>query len=145
MVNVNVGGIVRAAPEEVYRFLADLENWPRWQNDMKTTTLVDGEPGQVGATYRYVSKAMGQTFDSSVRVTFVDPPHEVAFEGEWTGMFRPSGSYTVERADDGSRVTLNPHPEVRGMGRLMQPLIALMVRRLNRDHLEALRRQLEHN
>jgi hypothetical protein len=38
---------------------------------------------------------------------------------------------------------LNPHPQVRGIGRIMELLIAFMGRRLNREHLEALRRELE--
>jgi uncharacterized protein YndB with AHSA1/START domain len=143
MVDVTVSGTVRAAPDEVFRFLADLENWPRWQSDMKSTTLAGGQAGEVGATYRYVSKAMGQTFDSTVRLVRVNAPREVAFEGEWSGMIRPSGRYLVEPAAEGSRVTLNPRPEVRGIGRIMEPLIAFMGRRLNREHLEALRRVLE--
>jgi uncharacterized protein YndB with AHSA1/START domain len=44
MVDVTVSGTVRVAPEEVFRFLADLENWPRWQSDMKSTTLAGGPP-----------------------------------------------------------------------------------------------------
>src|SRR5438045_3504937 len=111
MVDVNVSGTIRAAPEAVFRFLADLENWPRWQGDMKSTTLASGQPGTVGAVYRYVSKAMGMTFDSTVRLTKVEAPREVAFEGEWTGMMRPTGRYLVEPAAEGSRITLNPHPE----------------------------------
>jgi hypothetical protein len=86
---------------------------------------------------------MGMTFDSTVRLTRVDVTREVAFEGEWTVMIRPDGLYLVEPAPEGSRVTLNPHPQVRGIGRLMEPLIALMGRRLNKEHLEALRRELE--
>lgn len=144
MVDVKVRGTVGAPPTAVFGFLADLENWPRWQSDMQSTTLIEGQPGQVGSRYRYVSKAMGQTFDSTVTVVRVDPPLEVAFEGEWAGMIRPSGRYFVEPAPGGSRVTLNPHPEARGIGRLMAPLIALMIRRLNRQHLEALRHALEH-
>ena len=143
MVDVSVSGTVRAAPEEVFRFLADLENWPRWQSDMKSTNLAEGDRGEVGAVYRYVSKAMGMTFDSTVRLTRVDSPREVAFEGEWTGMIRPNGRYLVEPAPEGSRVTLNPRPDVRGIGRIMAPLITIMGRRLNRDHLEALRQSLE--
>jgi uncharacterized protein YndB with AHSA1/START domain len=143
MVDVTVSGVVRAAPGDVFRFLADLENWPRWQSDMKATKLAEGQSGEVGAVYRYVSKAMGMTFDSTVRLVRVDAPHEVAFEGEWTGMIRPSGRYLVEPAADGSRVTLNPRPEVRGIGRIMEPLITYMGRRLNREHLEDLRRELE--
>jgi carbon monoxide dehydrogenase subunit G len=143
MVDVSVSGIVRATPEDVFRFLADLENWPRWQSDMKSASLASGPRGEVGAVYRYVSKAMGMTFDSTVRLTRVDTPREIAFEGEWTGMIRPDGRYLVEPAPEGSRVTLNPHPQVRGIGRLMEPVIAFMGRRLNKEHLEALRRQLE--
>lgn len=143
MVDVRVSGTVRASPEEVFAFLADLENWPRWQSDMKITELTDGSRGEVGARYRYVSKAMGQTFDSTVRLSRVDAPREVGFEGEWTGMIRPSGRYLIEPAPEGARVTLNPHPEARGFGKLMAPLMGLMIKRLNQKHLEALRRAVE--
>ena len=143
MVDVSVTGIVRAAPEDVFNYLADLENWPRWQSDMQSSKLADGQPGQVGAVYRYVSKAMGMTFDSTVRLTKVDAPREVAFEGEWTGMIRPDGRYLVEPAPEGSRVTLNPRPETRGIGRIMEPLISFMGKRLNEEHLRDLRKQLE--
>jgi uncharacterized protein YndB with AHSA1/START domain len=143
MVDVTVSGTIRASPEAVFGFLVDFENWPRWQGDMKTTRLVEGQPGQAGAVYRYVSKAMGQTFDSTVRLTRVEAPREVAFEGDWTGMIRPSGRYLVEAAAGGTRVTLNPHPEARGLGRLLSPLLALVIRRLNRQHLDTLRQLLE--
>jgi hypothetical protein len=143
MVDVAVSGTIRAAPGDVFRFLVDLENWPRWQSDMKSTALAEGQRGELGAVYRYLSRAMGMTFDSTVRRTRVDAPREVAFEGGWTGMIRPNGRYLVEPAPEGSRVTLNPRPEVRGIGRLMEPVIAAMGRRLNREHLEALRKELE--
>ena len=143
MVDVKVSGTVRATPAEVFAFLADLENWPRWQSDMQTTQLVDGERGQVGARYRYVSKAMGQTFDSTVRLVRADAPREVAFEGEWTGMIRPSGRYLIEPAPEGTHVTLNPHPEARGFGKLMAPLMGIMIKRLNEKHLDALRKAID--
>jgi hypothetical protein len=58
-------------------------------------------------------------------------------------MIRPSGLYLVEAAADGTRVTLNPHPEAKGLGRILAPLLAVMIRRLNRQHLDALRQVLE--
>ena len=143
MVDVTVSGVVRAPPSEVFAFLADLGNWPRWQSDMQTATLVEGQPGTIGARYRYVSKAMGQTIDSTVRLLRVDAGREVAFEGEWAGMIRPTGRYLVEPTQGGARVTLNPHPEVRGIGRILAPLMALIIQRLNQQHLVALRRELE--
>ena len=143
MIDVKVSGTVRATPDAIFSFLADFENWPHWQSDMKTTELVEGERGQQGARYHYVSKAMGQTFDSTVRIVRADAPREVAFEGEWTGMLRPSGHYLVEPAPEGSWVTLNPHPEARGFGKVMAPLIGMMIKRYNREHLEDLRKAVE--
>ena len=58
-------------------------------------------------------------------------------------MIRPSGRYLVEPAGDGTRVTLNPHPEARGVGRILAPLLAVMIKRLNQQHLDALRLSLE--
>ena len=58
-------------------------------------------------------------------------------------MIRPSGAYWVEAAPEGTRVTLNPHPETRGFGKMMAPLMRLMITRLNRQHLDALRKALE--
>jgi Polyketide cyclase / dehydrase and lipid transport len=143
MVDVTVRGPVGSDPATVYRYLADLSNWPRWQSDMQSSTLVSGTPGEVGATYRYVSRAMGQTFDSTVRIVRADGSREIAFEGDWAGIMRPNGRYLVEPGPGGSTVTLNPHPEARGVGKLLAPLMAIMIRRLNRKHLDDLRRELE--
>lgn len=38
-------------------------------------------------------------------------------------------------APEGARVTLNPHPEARGVGKIMAPLIGIMIKRLNQRHL----------
>ena len=58
-------------------------------------------------------------------------------------MIRPNGRYAVEPAPEGSRVTLDPRPEVRSIGKIMEPMITFMGRRLNREHPEALRQELE--
>ena len=105
MVDVRISGVVHAPPEKVFAFLADFQNWPRWQSDMKTVQLMEGAGGSVGAKYRYVSKAMGRTFDSSVTITAVDAGRRVAFEGDWAGMIRPSGEYVVEEHTEGTLVT----------------------------------------
>jgi len=78
-----------------------------------------------------------------VRLSRVEPGRLVEFEGEWVGMIRPNGGYRVEAVPEGTLVTLNPHPETRGFGSLMAPLMSMMIKGLNRQHLEALRKELE--
>jgi uncharacterized protein YndB with AHSA1/START domain len=144
MVDVRISGIVRVPPAKAFAYISDFENWPKWQGDMKKTALVKGEAGKVGATYRYVSKAMGQTFDSTLRITRIVPGERVDFEGERAGMITPRGTYLVEPAEGGSRVTLNPHPEMHGVGKLMAFMAGPMIGKLQREHLAALTRELEH-
>ncbi len=143
VINLEVIGIVRAPVQKVFDYLVELENWPRWQSDMKESRIVAGERGKVGAKYQYLSKAMGQTFNSTVQLSRVEPGRLVEFEGEWVGMIRPNGAYRVEAVPEGSRVTLNPHPETRGFGSLIAPLMSMMIKGLNRKHLDALRQELE--
>jgi uncharacterized protein YndB with AHSA1/START domain len=143
MVDVKISGIVRVPPAKAFAYISDFENWPRWQGDMKRTELVGGERGKKGARYHYVSKAMGQTFDSTLAITNVEPDRRVDFEGEWAGTIKPKGTYLVEPAPEGCRVTLNPHPDMRGLGKIMAGLAGPMIRRLQRQHLEALTRELE--
>jgi uncharacterized protein YndB with AHSA1/START domain len=143
MPDVKVTGVIRAEPEKVFAFVANLENWPRWQADMKTSKLVSGEAGQSGAKYHYTAAAMGQSFDSTVEIVSVAPGRSVSFEGEWQGMIRPRGTYLVEAAPEGTRFTAHLTPETRGLGKLLSPLMGLMIRKINQQHLEALRRALE--
>ncbi|MES2154407.1 MAG: SRPBCC family protein [bacterium] len=140
--SVKVEGLVRAPPAKVNAYLADLSNWPKWQSDMQSVELVSGTRGKTGATYHYVAKAMGKSFDSTVKVVTADAGH-VAFEGEWQGGMRPRGTFTTFAAEGGTLVTLNPNPECRGFMKLMMPLTNGMIRRIQKRHLDALRRELE--
>lgn len=145
MVNVSISDVIRVPPAKAFAYISDFENWPRWQGDMKKAELVSGQRGSVGAKYHYISKAMGQTFDSTLWVTDVKPDHRIDFEGERAGMITPKGTYLVEPAEDGaaSRVTLNPHPDMHGLGKLMGAVAKPMISKLQREHLAALKRELE--
>ena len=143
MVDVKVSGTVGAPPAAVFGFLADLENWPRWQSDMQSTTLIEGQPGQVERATAYVSKAMGQTFNSTVTVVRVDLLRELRSRANGPGRSARAVATPSSPRLAGVAVTLIRTPRPADIGRLMAPLIALMIRRLNRQHLETLRRLLE--
>jgi hypothetical protein len=143
MVNVIVSGNVRAAPEEVFRFLADLENWPRWQSDMKSTKLAEGQPqpGRRGLSIPLEGDGHDLRLDRPTHPR--RRPARNCIRRRVDGHDPPKRPLSRRAGAGGSRVTLNPRPEVRGIGRIMEPLIAFMGRRLNQEHLDALRKELE--
>lgn len=52
-------------------------------------------------------------------------------------------TYSFEPVPEGTRFTAHVTPEARGLGRVMAPLMNIMIRRVNRKHLERLRAVLE--
>ena len=75
------------------------------------------------------------TFDSTVRLTRVEAPREVALEREWTGMIRPNGRYMYQvRA---RRFTCSPRPRGsprRGLGPSRRILNLLSGSRMTNKH-----------
>ena len=105
---------------EVFAFLADAENDPKWRPGVKQIHREGGAPG-VGTIYRQkVSGPMGKTIDADVEITTFEPGRLIEFHAI-AGPVRPRGSYVLESAGDGAtRVTFSLEAEVAGAMKLMK-------------------------
>ena len=128
---------------EVLAFVADMTNAPRWQTGLREVRRLTPGPLRVGTEHEFVRRFAGREVASRNRFVDFDPGRFVAFEfpqGSITGR----GSYRVVPDGHGgcvltSRVELN----VTGVMRLVQPLLARVLRRdVHRDD-EALKALLE--
>ncbi|MFL5774900.1 MAG: SRPBCC family protein [Chloroflexota bacterium] len=109
-------GLIRAPPEEVFAFIADVENNPTWHEHVRETRWIDEGPTRIGRRGRQFGHLWGRDWAFVAEVAEWDPPHRVAFqvvEG-----FRVRTSIAVELADGGaSRVTLTVRtPRLPGPG-----------------------------
>jgi uncharacterized protein YndB with AHSA1/START domain len=127
---------------DVFDFLADGTNNPRWRSGVLEISRSSAAEGQ-GATYRQVLQGPGgRHIDGDYRVTTFTPPHRLDFE-VIAGPARPTGSYQLSEDGVGSttlRFTLDLQP--RGVMRLMSPVITKQMRR-EVAALEQLKHQLE--
>jgi carbon monoxide dehydrogenase subunit G len=105
---------------EVFAFLADAENDPKWRPGVKEIHREGGAPG-VGTIYRQkLSGPVGRTIDGDVEITEFEPDRLIAFRAT-AGPVRPRGRYMVESAGDGgTRVTFSLEAEVSGVMKLMK-------------------------
>lgn len=115
--------IGRPAPE-VFAYVSDQTNAPRWQRgllDVRRTT--DGPIG-IGSRHTVVRKFIGRTLELSNEYTRYEPGTLVAFD--WSGAMPGHASYVVEPAGS-HRTRLTSRIEVRaaGMFRLAEPLISV--------------------
>ena len=115
---------IGASREEVFAYLADLENLAEWQTGVVSAERTsEGEMG-VGATARVVRQMMGQRMEAPLTVTEYEPPGRMVIGGEVSGV-KALAELDLDPADDGT-TDLRFAMEIRGSGltSFMEPMIA---------------------
>jgi hypothetical protein len=130
-------------PAEVFAFVSDMTNAPRWQNGLHEVRRLTPGPLRVGTEHDFVRRFAGREVASRNRFVAFESGRFVAFEfpqGSITGR----GSYQVEPdGHGGSLLTSRVELEPKGVLRLAQPVLARVLRRDVRRDDQALRTLLE--
>ena len=111
---------------EVFAFVADHENDPKWRPGVLDIKRASGE-GQ-GAVYTQgVAGPMGKRVDADFEITAYQPDTVIAFR-TLAGPVRPEGSYRFDDADGATRVTFSLNVNLRGVHKLMAPMVGKSMR-----------------
>jgi uncharacterized protein YndB with AHSA1/START domain len=130
-------------PAEVFAFLSDFENNPRFQRGMRRCTWTSPAPHGVGSTYDQVAHFLGKDIVSSFEVVEWEPGRRVKIAST-SGPFPIQETRIVEPRDGGARVTAVVEGDASGFFRLAAPLQRFMVERsVRRDYQRDLERLLE--
>jgi uncharacterized membrane protein len=127
---------------EVFAFLSDLENDPRWRREWVDAQRTSEGPIGVGTTTSLFAKVLGRRTEVVYAVTEYDPGRAVTWKtvrGPLPLTFRRS----VEAEGDGTRVTMGYAGDFRGLLGLLRPLIVPMGKRALRGDLPTLKQLLE--
>ena len=133
---------IRRPPSEVFGFLADFANDPRWRRDVREMTPDPAGIAQVGTAVHEELRFGGRTHRTDTTVTEVEPERLVAFAGHGTGG-AVAGRRRVSGHDRGTEVRLELHVATSGALRRLEPVLAPLFRRGVRRDLRALRELLE--
>jgi len=113
--------VIERPCEEVFAFLADPANDPRWRSGVLDIQHVSGSG--VGARYAQSVKGPGgRRIPADIEITALAPGESIAFQTV-AGPVRPRGRYTLSAADSGTRVRFELEAEVTGLKRLMAPMV----------------------
>jgi len=143
MIKVEESIVINRPVSDVFPFVAKFENLPQWESNFQKVKLLTATPTGVGTTYQCELKLPGQTATSKFEITEYEVNKKIAFEAGPAGPAKPNGSFRFETVPGGTKVTLLPRPEFRGIFKLLEPLMAGYVRKQNQEHLSKLKRILE--
>jgi uncharacterized protein YndB with AHSA1/START domain len=127
--------------EDVFAFLSDLENVPKWNYAIVETRKVSAGPVGVGTVYHQVRSVPSRS-EERLEITTYTPPRQLAIQGQ-LGPFRSRLFYALDATPEGTRVTNTVEVELRGPGRLLARVAVPRVREAVAANLRKLKELLE--
>lgn len=135
--------------EEVFAYVCNVENWPRWISGTSEAKQTSPGPIQVGTTFTQLSNFLGRRFEINATVTEYEPNRRFAIAND--GKPIPFGNQiNFEAVDESTRITdiLSSSEDVSGLFKLAAPVMESVLRKQfekDREHLkEQWKRSLKH-
>ena len=143
MITASSSVTIEKPVSEVYAFVADCRNEPKWHTDaIEAAPLTEG-PLAVGAKQRWLIKFMGKR-EMIMEVTKLEPEHVEQLEARTALMgMAPTITYTFEQAGSGTLFTRSVSMDPKGIGALMKPLMRSMVPKQNAVFVANLKKYYE--
>jgi len=131
--------------DDVYPFVVDVENCPRWRTSCLGAKRLTQGPLGAGTRETYRMKALGRAFEVTVEVTGFERNLRYSWKAVSGSPFPMQGSFSFEAVDGDTRVTETADVTTDGLLRLMRPLVVRMWRRQVTADFTNLKRALEAN
>ena len=121
---------------EVFAYLDQVENNPRWLRGMVSCRWTTEPPARVGSRYEQVARFLGKRIRTSFEVTEHEPGKLVTIASREGSSFPLTVRREVDPlGPDRCRVTEVVDSDPRGFYRIAEPLLRVMVRRnIQRDY-----------
>jgi uncharacterized protein YndB with AHSA1/START domain len=133
---------IRRPVEDVFAFLVDFENVPRWNHAIESTTKTSSGPVRVGSTYRQMRSEPSRS-EEGFEVTVFEPARRLAIDGE-IGPFHGRAQYLLEPIEGATRLTNAVELEPSSVAsKLLAPFAGSRIKTAVAENLDALKRILE--
>jgi hypothetical protein len=122
MIQLNETRTIARSPGDVFAFLADLNNFPKWRANLVSFRILTAGPTDVGTRCAEVVQVGPMRATGTCDVTEFSPGRTMAFTATSAGIVY-DGRIVVEPWEKGSRLTLTGDVHPRGPMKLMQPVL----------------------
>jgi uncharacterized protein YndB with AHSA1/START domain len=143
MIRIAASQTIARPIEDVFAFVSDATNEPKWHTDVLEVSRTSNGPAGAGSTFRWVVDFMGHK-EMHVRVVGFEPNRREIIQAT-SGPMLPMITYLFEAHDSGTRFTRSVEVQPAGVFRLMQPMMRGMMAKRNAGFLENLKHVLESN
>lgn len=142
MAKFEINLIINRPIEEVFAFISNPENLPRWRAATLEVKRISSEPLGVGSLARGRFTFLGRPFEGNLEI-IAREPHRSYATRMTEGPFPLEARYTLKPVDCATQLTLLVQGEPGGFFKLAEPLVVSMAKRSYESDLHNLKEMLE--
>ncbi|HTP11065.1 MAG TPA: SRPBCC family protein [Anaerolineae bacterium] len=134
--------VIRRSVEDVFTFVSNYQNSPRWVSGGLEHTKISAGPIGVGTVIRTYGRTLGLRIEATRVVTIYEPYSRYAFKSEYQQM-PITTTFLFEPIADGTRLTVVVDGEPTGLFKATAPFVLGAIQRQFEGDLSRLKALLE--
>jgi uncharacterized protein YndB with AHSA1/START domain len=142
MARIEINLVIDRPVEEVFAFVSNSENLPRWRSTVLECKKTSKGPLGVGGTFSSRLTFLGRQFDGNIVVTEHEPNRIYASKMA-EGPFPLATRYVLEPVENGTHVSFVVEGAPGGFFKFAEPLVVSMAKRAYEADLHNLKEMLE--
>ena len=143
MIHIEHSIQIGRARAEVFDFLTNVENLPRWQGNLVQSVPISDGPVRAGFQFEETIHVMMRKIRALCTVTEIRANEHFAFEMRSSGPLDCDARFELQPVSGGTRLTLIGYASLKGVWRLLKPMVAAELRKESLAELMVLKALLE--
>jgi uncharacterized protein YndB with AHSA1/START domain len=124
MIQVEASTQIARRPADVFDFLTEVENLPRWQAGVTEAKPLTPGAMRIGSQFSQKTRVGPWNLDTIGTVSELKTNERIAFQLKSTGPLNCEVNFDLQPAAGGTRLTLRGVAQLKGLWRLLRPLLA---------------------
>lgn len=133
---------INRPPQEVFDYVTQPSNAPKWQGTVESAEWISEGPVGVDSTWRGVNKFMGRKIEATLEITSWDPPNGHGFK-DVGGPVPFENTWKFEDKEGGTQVTMSGQAELGGFFKLAEGLVGKQMDKQMETDLANLKQLME--
>lgn len=142
MINLEISTLVDRPVDEVFEFMSDPLNLPKWQGMVERIEQVVPGAAGLGAKFNVHAEVMGRAMVGLMEITALEPPTKFGFKNK-AGPVEINVAVTLKPAGTGSKVTLNVEGNPEGIFKFAEGPLSKQIKSQMETNLTKLKSILE--
>lgn len=136
---------IKAPVSEVFAFISNLENIPKWQSEVVNSKIISSGPLQAGTRFEEIVKVLGKKMSTVCEVTDYQPTKRFGFRSDSANIISYNGNFQFEPIGRDTRLTISAVFGLNGFWKIMEPIFGFEVRKGIGHELKILKSILENS